>query len=409
MDLPFARRRSRCSFKVIRHRRLKGIMKTAKQFLFRPVAIPALSSVLVRMISVCLAAGFFFLTARAVPNKPRMSDLVNDLLRDELTGGSKASKQGFEKALRDYDLAKEADTVMKPLTTGPAYRQFQRQKDLSSQKYDALGRYEKLRLMIDFAQTREEIKPEVKAWIRVFYGAPIFGWDEIFQAYQVLRKYRPGDLIGKMMVLAKGNQLNATASDGKRWDEWLEVVEETLPLAKTMDDKESCLLFAAGGGFKLQKLENRADSIQRLWELIRTLPAGLNAADPRLLRFNAIKAWAALAARDYVAGAEFARHSTLRVLEPMFLAWAGKLEAGARTLQTLRSNSTLSEKERAVFESIEPLVLISIRQFEEARAVLRTLRSKPIPSIESSRYLDSLEEVLSDWEAGVKARQMPDP
>ena len=129
----------------------------------------------------------------------------------------------------------------------------------------------------------------------------------------------------------------------------------------------------------------------------------------QVLRFNLVRFFVAFMAKDYVAAAELARHSTLRIMEPLCLVGAGKLDEAARTLQTLRGDSTLSEPERTGFESIEPLILMATHRFDEARAALRVLRGKPAGDPESTRYLDALERILVDWEAGGKTRPNPKP
>jgi hypothetical protein len=356
-----------------------------------------------------LLAGLYFVAKSDIPNASQVNGLANEILLREFASTAKNPSDFLSQTIGHYDLDKESNEVMKRIMSGSDFSEFRRNKDLTSEQYKALGKESKARLMIDFAQTREDIKPEVKAWLQVFYLAPIVSWEEVLAAYRRLEKYRPADLPPKLVVLGvMVPRFGSSGAHAARWEEWRDILREAFPLAKTSEEKSACLMFAAAGAVQINRLPNGEMAARQIWEWARAVESpGLDADMPALLEFNFYKSWVAFAAKDFTAAAELIKRSTSRCMEPLMLFIAGKKEKAFEALNDLRRDTSLSERERSALQALSPLISMAAHKFDEAREAIAELRKKPALTSKESEWIKTMERLVSDWENGVKSRQVP--
>jgi hypothetical protein len=259
-------------------------------------------------------------------------------------------------------------------------------------------------IVAEYAQTRDDISPEVKAWLCLYI--PGFGWDRALAACRQLGQKRPEEYLPKAMLLAQAQQIGFETLTVAQWQDWLEVLRQTLPLAANTGQRCYCLLNAANGALRLRPTENGKAAPARIWEWVREAPLpdlSLNHRDTK--RFNTLKYLVAFAAGENVAAAELAGQSSYRCWQPLFLIFANQCDAAVKVLEKLRSDPTLEERERAALRKSEPLILMFGRQYEAARKAIAEQRQAPGLTAKEATWLKQLEDLVGTYEAEVRARE----
>jgi hypothetical protein len=320
--------------------------------------------------------------------------LLQEVLLGEVAERKQTSTGDFGRLFHDYDLATTADAIMRKITSSPEYADYLRRRSPNvSAEEKARDKDRRGRLMLDYIQGREDVKPEVKAWVQLFSSTlPSASWVQAMSAHRELEKYRPVDFVPKLLVIAKA-QANGGELSGEQWNDWLGLTEAALPLARTPLEKNLGLLFAGAGAVKMQQVMPDGKAVDRIWKRARAI----DTSDPQ---DNTFKLLLALVAQDPMAAAKLAPCSRARFLEPSLLLFAGKHDEALDALQRLCQQTPLDERERAGLHVTELLVFIFTHRFDEARRAIVQQRQSRNLIDEKARWLGALERILQEVETG---------
>jgi hypothetical protein len=252
--------------------------------------------------------------------------------------------------LRSYDLDQARGQAVKRLTSEPEFSAFLSRKEsaLPPDQIRAIDIRTKARWLAEFVQSRDDVEPEVKAWIYL-WAFPHIPWDQALAAYYRLEKFRLNDFVPAVMLAAK---LSVPTLDPPNREQWLDLIaieRRALPHATNTEDWIDCV--------------------------------------------NAV----GLAAKDFQAAAEIAPRCRMRIFLPMYLVFGGKKEEGYARFEKLRQDPTLSDSERAGLWKLEPMILMFSDHFEQARRVINEGRATP--TLAGQEWLDRMEQLLDAYQA----------
>jgi hypothetical protein len=388
----------------------KSILRSRVNEERRPMMMKSSSTLIGRLLYRFVGVSFvsfasLCLVRADVPRETRTAqDLIERILRDEMPQLQQKSKTS-RGALETYDLMQATDDIMRKITAGPEYSAYveQRKASLSREELSALDPKTQGMWMVEFAQSRADVKPEIKAWLYVFSGlfAP---WDQALAGYHRLEKYRPNDFVPALLMAFK---LQAPGVDPPTVEEWKDVigiVREALPRATNIEDLTDCVVAVGMGALRMAEGGNAPGVPLLVWQWLRDVELPVTSRDPdNTLRLDLVKMLLAVATKDYLAAVEIAPRCRLRVFQPMFLVFAGKREEAYDRLQELRLNSTLTDPERAGLRKFEPLILMFSQHFGEAWRVIREQRESPNLGAKDSEWLNMVEDLLRNYETGVRS------
>jgi hypothetical protein len=335
--------------------------------------------------------------------------LIQKMLRDEIPLLAPKAPVANPKSnfLHTYDLMQQAEEVMRKVTSDEKFKAYirERKASLSPEQRKSLDHKTQGMWMLEYAQTREDIKPEIKAWLYVLAG-PSAQWDKALDAYHQLEKYRPNDFVPAMLIALKLEAPTISSPTVEQWKDVLDIVRRAVPHATNATELLACLAAVGGSASKLRGTESHNEVPLLVWRWLRNVNLSESLTDPEnQMRLSFVKSWLALAVKDYVALADLAPRCGMRVLVPMFLSFAGKNEDYYDTLKTLRLDQTLTERERAALRRFEPLMLIMSHHLEEASKAIRQQRENPNLTSKDSEWLDTIERILRDNESAERKRE----
>jgi hypothetical protein len=357
----------------------------------------------------CGMVGVWFASLCLVrPDVPHEIETTQEIIQGMLLNEMPQVQQRPNKSpspLEDYDLMQATDKIMNRVTSGPEFSAYveRRKASLSPEQLKALEPKAQGMWMVEFAQSRQDVKPEIKAWLYVLSG-PLASWDQALAGYHRLEKYRPNDFVPTLLMAFKIQAPGVDPPTTEQWKDLIGIVRQAVPRATNTEDLTDCVVSVGMGALNLAKTGNDQGVPLLVWNWMRNvkLPEAQKDSD-NALRLNLVKMWLAVAAKDYLAAVEIAPRCRMRVFQPMFLEFAGKQEEAYDSLEKLRLNSTLTDPERAGLRKFEPLILMFAHHFEEARKVIREQRESRNLTAKDSEWLAMVERLLRNYETGVRS------
>jgi hypothetical protein len=340
----------------------------------------------------------------------KAQELIQEMLQKEMPQTQQKTK-ARPNVLETYDLALATDKVMQKITAGPEFSAYfeQRKAKLTPDQRQALDRKTQGMWMIEFAQTREDVKPEIKAWLYIEM-APFVPWDQALAAYYRLEKYRPKDFVPALALVFKLQSHELDPPTTEQWKNLLSIERQALPLVPNSEDMVDCVAAIGVGALKLVKPGSEQGFPLLVWQWMREVQAPEPQKESEdALRLNLVKMYVAMAAHDFRAAVDLAPLCRMRVFQPMLLVLGDNREEAYESLKTLRQDSTLTAPERVGLRKCEPLVLMFAHQFGEAWKILAEQRADPKLSAEDSKWLDTVEGLLRNYERAIQDRQNGKP
>lgn len=330
--------------------------------------------------------------------------LIEQILRSEMPQSEQKTNTRPEILLK-YDLMQATDDVMKKITAGPEYTAyFQRRKaSLSPEQIKSLDSKTRGKWMVEYAQSRADVKPEIKAWLS-FVAIPFVPWDQALVDYHRLEKYRPKDIVPVFMLAAKSAGSDRPTTN--QWQELIGILRQVLPFATNAEETTDCVTAIAAGATKTsESRDGQAVPIQMIWSWMRELQLPKEATPPdTALRFYLAKMNLAMAAKDYMAAAELAPDCRLRIFQPMWLVCAGKQKEAYEILAKLRQDVTLTELEKVGLRKLAPLILMFAHKFEEAHKALDAIRQSRNLTVEDLNWVETMKGILGNLETAARLR-----
>lgn len=342
-------------------------------------------------------------------------DMVRELLSGETDVARQEDKKKLSQWVDQYDLTIESDEIMSRITSTPEYREYARgrREELAQDPGRSEKKEENLRIMIDYVLNSAEVSAEVKAWLSL-YTSPVLqpSAEEVLEAYKVLNDRRPSDFLPKYLVSFLMLRLEQGLDEPS--GEWIDILLETLQLAKTEEEKFEALILAGSAAMSFKDVEGRDEFVNTIWEQVKKIDfAGPLTSDShnreRSARLNGLKIFTAMAAEDFESAADLASRSLMRPLEPQFLIFADKKDEASQALDSLRKNKMLTEAEALMLWKFEPLILIMTRRSDEAREVIEKRRSNPLLAAEEVEWLGLMETMLGPYENAVPKPRTTSP
>lgn len=305
--------------------------------------------------------------------------------------------------LQSYDLGGASHEAMNGITSRPDFAAFleRKEKALDPEELKNLDRKTRTLWLLEYVQSREELKPEIKAWLEV-WAYPYVPWDQALAAYHRLQKLRPNDFVPALILAVKLGASGLDPPTRAQWSDLVEIEQQALPHATNTEDWVDCVDAVGLGATKLAQTEKGQEvPLQQVWQWMRglRLPASANSNDA--LAMDVVKVAVALAANDFPAAAEIASRCRMRISLPIYLVLGGKKEEGYALFEKLSHDPTLTDSEREGLRQFEPMVLTFSDHFDQARRVINEGRASP--NVAAQQWLDVMERLLHGYEARIRS------
>lgn len=356
------------------------------------------------VVSFCLVC-----TCAALSDIPREIEategIIQQMMRDQMPSLPQPSKAS-PNALESYDLMKATDEVMARVTSSQKFSAYleQRRKELSPEQQKALDRKTQGMWMLEYAQTCEEVKPEIKAWLYVLFS--FVPWNQALGGYHRLERYRPRDIVPALLLASKLQAPGMESPTAEQWKDLVGIVRQTARGTTNTEELTDCVAGIGVGALKLQQAGKADVPLPMIWNWMRDVQLPQPVSEPdNLLRLNLVKWEVAMAAKDFLAAVELAPQCRMRVFQPMLLEFAGKRTEAYTSLRELRQDSSLTSSERGGLLRFEPMVLMFSHRFDEAWQSIRRQRATPSLTAKESEWLDMMERLLGDYETAIRKRE----
>jgi hypothetical protein len=258
--------------------------------------------------------------------------------------------------------------------------------------------------MIEFAQSRQDVDPEIKAWLYVD-NAPVASWEQALAACHQLEKFRPLDFRPALMMAIRVAAGEVDPPAPEQWNGLIEIIRRAIPPATDVEEATDCLAMLGTAALQPKKTGNNPEVVFRVWEFIRAVEVPNIHTDPaNALRLNLVRLNLAIAVKDFSAAIQVARLCGMRSFEPLYLIMARRYDEACRAVEKLRQDASLRDVERGALLKIEPLVLMFAHKFHEARDAMSALRQTRTLTPEDSKWLGTMENLLENFEKASEDR-----